>query len=38
MVSYDRDLLENTSNMVCLVKDNKLEVFYSIEKAFRNLI
>ena len=38
VVSHDRDLLENTSNMIWLVKDNKLEVFYNIEKSYKNLL
>ena len=37
VVSHDRDLLENTSNQIWLVKDKKLSTYYNIEKAFDDL-
>jgi len=32
IVSHDRDLLENVSNKIWLIRDKKLEIFDEVEK------
>lgn len=37
IVSHDRDLLENISNKIWLIKDKKLKVFNNIDAAFQKI-
>gem|GEM_PF-6358666 len=32
IVSHDRDLLENVSNKIWLIRDKKMEIFDEVEK------
>ena len=38
IVSHDRDLLENISNKIWLVKDKKLEVFDDVEEGINSIV
>jgi len=38
IVSHDRDLLENVSNQIWVIKNKKIKQYLNIEKAFKHLI
>jgi ATPase subunit of ABC transporter with duplicated ATPase domains len=38
IVSHDRDLLENISNKIWLVKDKKLEIFDDVEEGIDAIV